>query len=151
MSLPNDDLSFDPRDPYFPVPGDGPPRWAVQVFTTTNGYGPDPAAARLIAHDDRQVRLRANGLAWFGQQHRVDAGSVEVDVHRDGAAYTWSMTVRHHEPVKAVKLRLAGLPEQALRSGWWTPNTDQGTGRQLPAFPARLPRAGLGDTVDRRW
>lgn len=142
--MPNDDLSFDPRDPYFPVPGDGPPHWAVQVFTTTNGYGLDPAETRLIAHDDRQVRLRANGLTWFGQQHRVDSGSVEVDVHRDGAVYTWSMRVRHREPVKAVKLRLAGLPEQALRSGWWTPNTSRGTayGVNLQRFQLDYPGPG---------
>jgi hypothetical protein len=112
---PDTDLSFDPRDPRFPVPG-SEVSWAVQVFTSVNGYGLDRSAAR---RGDGGVRARC---AQLGQQ-RPGPGEVDVSVDRDGGATVWSVRVEHEEPVKAVKLLLFGLPAD----GWWAPNT----GREL--------------------
>lgn len=111
MTTPDTDLSFDPRDPYFPVRGSHV-RWAVQVFTAVNGYGLDPASGQ-----PRGGGVRAR-CAQLGQQ-RSAPGEVDVSVDLDGGAVVWSVRVRHEEPVKAVKLLLAGLPAD----GWWAPNT----------------------------
>lgn len=109
--IPGTDLSFDPRDPRFPAPG-SEVSWAVQVFTSVNGYGLDPTTAELR---DGGVRARC---AQLGQQ-RPGPGEVDVSVDRDGDATVWSVRVEHEEPVKAVKLLLFGLPAD----GWWAPNT----------------------------
>lgn len=122
MGLIDTDLSFDPRDPYFPAPGATGVEWALQVFTTTNGYGLD-TGARLS--DDRR-HLRADRYSRLGQQQPVEAGSVDVEVTDDGGVLQWSITARHAEPVKSVKLLLRGLPAEQLRAGWWAPNTGRG-------------------------
>ncbi|KAA5835996.1 hypothetical protein F1721_06505 [Saccharopolyspora hirsuta] len=123
MGLIDTDLSFDPRDPYFPAPGATGVEWALQVFTTTNGYGLDSAGVRLS--DDR-THLHADRYAWLGQQLPVDAGSVDVAVTSSGGVLEWSIAVRHEEPIKSVKLLLRGLPAEQLRAGWWAPNTGRG-------------------------
>lgn len=117
------DLSFDPRDPYFPVPGGAGPRWALQVFTTTNGYGLDASSARLTEASDGTVHLRSEHYALLGQQRAVQSGGAEIAVRRDGESWEWSITARHDEPIKAVKLLVKGLDPAALRAGWWAPNT----------------------------
>ncbi|MBA8827422.1 hypothetical protein FHX42_004818 [Saccharopolyspora lacisalsi] len=125
MALHDDDLSFDPRDPYFPVPGGaahGGVRWAIQVFTTTNGYGLDAASARPEARGD-QVHLRCDRYASFGQQRTFAVGEVDVRVTRSGDVLEWAITVAHDEPVKSVKLLLVGLDPAVWRAGWWAPNT----------------------------
>ncbi|GAA4611619.1 hypothetical protein [Saccharopolyspora hordei] len=121
MGLIDTDLSFDPRDPYFPVPGAPGVEWALQVFTTTNGYG--LTSARL-SEDGR--RLHADRYARLGQQVPVEAGSVDVEISDDGGALQWSIAARHTEPIKSVKLLLRGLPAEQLRAGWWAPNTARG-------------------------
>ncbi|MFR9729008.1 hypothetical protein ACL03H_07230 [Saccharopolyspora sp. MS10] len=118
MGLIDADLSFDPRDPHFPLP-EGPVRWALQIFTADNAYGLDPASTRY-----ENGLLRCDRLALLGQQ-RTAEGSAEVEVHQRGDRTAWSITARHPEPVKAVKLLLTGLPEEP----WWAANT--GRGRQL--------------------
>ncbi|NLP84679.1 hypothetical protein HF576_12535 [Microbacterium sp. CFH 90308] len=122
----HDDLSFDPRDPYIPLEdGDGI-RWAVQVFTTSNGYGLDGADR---ATDPESSRF---GFARLGQQRRVDAGEASIRVERDGDAWTFRIEVAHVEPVKSVKLILRGLPAAELAKGWWSPTTPRGTTAQPP-------------------
>lgn len=124
MASPHDtDLSFDPRDPYFPAPGDAGPRWAVQVFTETNGYGLDASSARLTERSAETVHLRCDRYALLGQQRVVEAGEADIVVRRDAGSWEWSITARHDEPIKAVKLLVKGLPPAALRAGWWAPNT----------------------------
>lgn len=118
MALIDSDLSFDPRDPYFPLPGCGI-RWAVQIFTADNGYGLDAGAVHA---DSRGVR--ADRLALLGQQRPVEGGA-DVVLHRDGDRFEWSISVHCAEPVKAVKLLIAGLPG-ATRAGWWTASTARG-------------------------
>lgn len=113
-SGPDTDLSFDPRDPYFPVPG-CEVRFAVQVFTSVDGYGLDPASTTAGADGS----VRCTRFALLGQQRVAGAGEVDVALARGGDALVWSISVRHEEPVKAVKLLLGGLP----RDGWWAPNT----------------------------
>ncbi|MGW0890996.1 hypothetical protein [Saccharopolyspora sp. NPDC002578] len=117
MALIDADLSFDPRDPYFPLPGEsGDVRWAVQIFTTGNGYALDPASTRF--HDGH---LRCDRLALLGGQRTAEGGA-DIDVHRRGDRVEWSIAVRHAEPVKAVKLLLAGLGDLP----WWAANTGRG-------------------------
>ena len=122
----HDDLSFDPRDPYVPLEVGGGIRWAVQVFTTTNGYGLDG-----VDRSDEPGRHRF-GFARLGQQRTVDAGEAAVSVDHDGDAWLFRIDVSHAEPVKAVKLILRGLPAEELAGGWWSPTTPRGTTQQPP-------------------
>ncbi|MGP4018386.1 hypothetical protein [Saccharopolyspora sp. 5N708] len=124
MALIDTDLSFDPRDPYFPTPGASGVEWALQVFTTTNGYGIDVSRAHL--RDGDRVHVHADRYARLGQQQVVEAGEVDIEVTRTAGALVWSITVRHDEPVKSVKLLLRGLPLEHLQTGWWAPNTGRG-------------------------
>lgn len=118
------DLSFDPADPYFPVAKAGSLRFAVQVFTTGNVYGLDPAATKT-KYTDGGLTLRASALRWGGQQFD-SAGSVEVELLRDGDVVTIAATAQHDEPVKAIKVLIRGLPKQALSAGWWHPSASLG-------------------------
>ena len=135
-----DELSFDPRDPYLPLDGGDGIRWAVQVFTTANGYGLDG-----VDREDRPGRHRF-GFARLGQQRRVKAGEAMVSVDRDGGAWTFRIEVTHAEPVKSVKLVLRGLPAEELAGGWWSPTTPRGT-TQLPPLQWTYP----GPAWSTRW
>ncbi|GLJ61364.1 hypothetical protein GCM10017576_14930 [Microbacterium barkeri] len=122
----HDDLSFDPRDPYFPIDGGGGIRWAVQVFTTRNGYGLDGV--------DRGTEpgVWTFRYAQLGQQRRFDAGQTTVRIERDDNGWVFHIEVAHSEPVKSVKLILRGLPADDLAQGWWSPTTPRGTTQQPP-------------------
>lgn len=139
------DLSFDPRDPTFPLTsalsgmtaGRPAPRWSVQVFTTDNVYGVDPDRVRTVT-DAGGYRVIADGLAWAGQQQRSE-GRVEVAVTPEpagGAGPAWWLTVsaEHAEPVKAVKLVLRDLPPAVTDQGWWHMTAFDG----LPETPSLL-------------
>lgn len=134
MSALNCDLSFDPRDPYFPLPGAGEVQWAVQVFTTRNGYGLDEVDRS--ADPDCSV----HGYARLGQQVRVDAGQVVVRIERQGSQWAFSIRAQHSEPIKSVKLILRGLPRSQLAQGWWSPTTPRGR-TQAPPFQWNYPSA----------
>ncbi|GAA2817418.1 hypothetical protein [Saccharopolyspora taberi] len=124
MGLIDTDLSFDPRDPFFPTPGAYGVEWGVQVFTTDNGYGIDAASTHV--HEGDRITLDTDRYALFGQQRIVETGGVRIEVVHDRGLLEWSITVRHDEPVKAVKLMLRGLSPEQLRAGWWTPSTGRG-------------------------
>jgi hypothetical protein len=111
------DLSYDPRDPLFEVPGLPDVRWGIQVFTTRNMYGLDPARTQ-ITQQGSQTRLVCDQLSWGGQQQR-SAGHVEATLTRDGGVLTFRVQAQHAEPLKVVKLLVWGLPEAALDQGWW--------------------------------
>lgn len=115
------DLSYDPRDPYFDLPGLPGAQWSVQIFTTRNLYGLDPAQIRLT-EDGQSLHLVCDGLSWGGQQQRAH-GRVEVYLTRQDGAWNWRISARHTEPLKVVKLLLRGLPEKALAAGWWQPTS----------------------------
>lgn len=112
------DLSFDPRDPLYDIPGLPGARWGIQIFTVNNLYGLDPEKVTITAEGDG-LRLVCEGLSWAGQQQRA-AGRVEAQLTRaaDGA-WTWQIQAQHAEPLKVVKLMLWGLPDTALSQGWW--------------------------------
>ena len=74
------DLSFDPRDPLYDVPGLPGIRWGVQIFTVSNLYQLDPGQVTVSADG---LRLEASGLSWAGQQQR-SAGQVSVQITQDG-------------------------------------------------------------------
>lgn len=116
------DLSFDPRDPLYDVPGLPGVRWGVQIFTTKNLYQLDPEQVRI---SEDGMTLDAAGLSWAGQQQR-SAGRVHAEITRDGGAYVWRIEVEHEEPLKVVKLMLWGLPESAFAQGWWQPTSTEG-------------------------
>jgi hypothetical protein len=122
------DLSYDPRDPWFPVPGPASEvRWAVQVFTVDNVYGVDPDRATL--HDQGEgLRLDVTGLSWAGQQRRA-AGTLEVTVELDEGAIVWNIRATHAEVIKSVKLLWRGLPASALNAGWWQASSPEGARR----------------------
>ncbi|WP_343421335.1 hypothetical protein [Candidatus Flexifilum breve] len=116
------DLSFDPRDPLYDVPGLPGVRWGVQIFTVSNLYQLDSAQVTVSA-DGR--RLEAAGLSWAGQQQR-SPGSVSVQISEDAGATVWRIQAQHAEPIKVVKLMLWGLPESAIAQGWWQPTSTAG-------------------------
>jgi hypothetical protein len=126
----NCDLSFDPQDPYFPVAG-ASVHWALQVFTTQNGYGLDGGRSTEMDVDGAAVRV-TEGYARLGQQATFDAGRVSVAVRRTPEGWTFDIEVTHEEPVKSVKLILRGLPDEALSRGWWSPTTPRGTVEHPP-------------------
>lgn len=109
------ELSYNPRDPLYDLPGLPGVRWGLQVFTVNNLYQLDPAQ---VALSEDGFHLRCDGLAWGGQQQK-SAGTVEVQIHRDGDAYAWTIEAQHAEPLKVVKLLLWGLPADSIAEGWW--------------------------------
>lgn len=115
------DLSFDPRDPYFDAPAAPGIHWTVQVFTTRNFYQLNPDRAQ-VTPTANGLRLVCDALRFAGQQ-QDSAGRVEVDVEMDGGALVWSVKAWHSEPIKDIKLVLTGLPQGALAKGWWQPTT----------------------------
>ncbi len=116
------DLSFDPRDPLYDVPGLPGVRWGVQIFTVSNLYQLDPAQVTVSADG---LRLEAAGLSWAGQQQR-SAGQVSVQITQDNGATVWQIQAQHAEPIKVIKLMLWGLPETAITQGWWQPTSTAG-------------------------
>jgi hypothetical protein len=111
------DLSYDPRDPLYPVPGLDGVRWGIQVFTTKNLYGLDPDRTQVTEFGDK-VKLTASGLSWAGQQQRSE-GRVEATVIRQGDVTCWHVEAWHAEPIKCIKVQYWGLPEDTLNQGWW--------------------------------
>jgi len=109
------ELSYNPRDPLYDLPGLPGVRWGLQVFTVNNLYQLDPAQ---VALSEDGFHLRCDGLAWGGQQQK-SAGTVEVQIHREGDAYAWTIEAQHAEPLKVVKLLLWGLPADSIAEGWW--------------------------------
>lgn len=126
MTLLNCDLSFDPADPYFLLPGGGGASWAVQVFTTENGYGLDAIRSPALLSGTDMVG-GVFGYARLGQQVTIDAGSAGVSVERDGDSWTFHIAAEHREKIKAIKLILRGLPEEQLAHGWWSPTSPRDT------------------------
>jgi hypothetical protein len=115
-------VSFDPAHRWFDVPGLPGAEWAVEVFTTENVYGLDPAKTKW---DGRW--LAASGLQRLGGQQQ-SAGTVTVGCRAGGDRVTgWTIAVRAAEPVKGVKLLLRNLPVALTEHGWWTPTTPAGT------------------------
>ncbi len=119
------DLSFDPRDPYFDLPGVPGVQWAIQVFTTHNLYSLNPTQTRITEHGGT-IQLVCEGLSWAGQQKHM-SGYVEAHLEHQDGAWHWRISARHHEPLKVVKLLLRGLPEQVLSTGWWQPTSARRT------------------------
>ena len=118
------DLSYDPRDPFFDIPGLPGAQWGLQVFTTGNVYGLNPDRVQMTG-DSQDVHLVCDGLSWGGQQQRAE-GRVEAHLSRQGNTWSWQITAQHAEPLKVVKLMLRGLPEDALSQGWWQPTSAAG-------------------------
>lgn len=117
------DLSYDPRDPLFDIPGLPGGRWGIQIFTTRNCYSLHPVRVKL-AVENEHVHLTGDGLAWAGQQQRSE-GRVRVELAQTDGAFVWRVEAWHHEPIKNIKLMLWGLPHAALAKGWWQAISDQ--------------------------
>jgi hypothetical protein len=112
------DLSFDPAHPWFAVPGLPGAEWAIEVFTTENVFGLDPAKTQFD-----QGWLRASGLQRLGGQ-QVAGGTVTVECRLgDDGATAWTVAARTDESIKSVKLLLRSLPAALTERGWWTPTT----------------------------
>ena len=121
MSVNN--LSFDPHDPIFEIPGLPGVQWGIQVFTTGNFYSLAPDKVQVAATGN-SIHLTCSQLSWGGQQQRSE-GRVEVQLHTEDGAFVWTAQAWHHEPIKAIKLMFWGLPESALAKGWWQSTSDQ--------------------------
>jgi hypothetical protein len=139
MSTPNCDLSFDPRDPYLPLPaGIGGTAWTIQVFTDRNGYGLDASRLTTAASDDGWT-YRFGGYARLGQQRMVDAGEVVVVIRRTGGEWVFDVSATHLEEIKAIKLAFRGLPEPETGARWSSPTTPVGEVGSAPTFQWNYP------------
>jgi hypothetical protein len=119
-----EDLSFNPHDPWFDVPGAPGVQFAIQVFTLSNVYGLDPAMTNLSGTNDR-VDLKCDQFSWGGQQFR-SPGSVSAIVSQDESGATcWDISAKHSEPIKVIKLLLRGLPAEALQEGFWLATSEK--------------------------
>ncbi len=116
-------LSFDPHDPFYDIPGLSGAQWGIQIFTTRNLYGLAPDKVQLT-ETGRGVHLTCSQLAWAGQQQRSE-GRVETELCYDDGAFVWKVQAWHQEPIKAIKLIFRGLPQSPLAKGWWQPTSDQ--------------------------
>jgi len=117
-------LSYNPKDPLLPLPGDTNIRWGIQVFTTRNLYALAPDSIKLYEAPN-SIRIECHELSWAGQQQRSQ-GSVKASVCLQDGTYSWSIEAWHHEPVKAIKLLLHNLPEEPLKAGFWHPTSPPG-------------------------
>ncbi len=126
------DLSYDPHDPFYDLPGLASVRWGVQIFTAKNLYQVDPSKA---VQSEDGTRLEVSGLSWAGQQQRSE-GHISVQITRDEEVYVWRIHAEHTEPLKAVKLMLWGLPESAFQQGWWQPTSTIGWALAAPTLTA---------------
>ncbi len=131
MTILNCDLSFDPRDPYFALPGNTEVTWAIQVFTTSNGYGLDAGRSQLTLGDGLG-RLVAGGIAILGQQATAGSADITVDILHDGDVWIFSIQAALDEPIKSIKLVLRGLPQDSLDKGWWSPASAKGAAETGP-------------------
>jgi hypothetical protein len=142
-------LSFDPAHPWFPVPSLPGAEWAVELFTTDNAYGLDPAQA-----DYDGSRLAASRLQRLGGQQKA-AGSAVVECRSgDGRETAWAISASAPEPLKAAKLLLRNLPSALVEQGWWTPTT--AAGRTLQPSGERplllsYPWGGAGESWQTPW
>jgi len=116
------DLSFDPLDPYWEIPG-GSLRWAVQVFTLSNVYGLEADAE--VQRTDDSIVVHGEGFTW-GAGAFKSGGKLTAEVRREGRAWVWRITAQHAEPIKSIKLLVRGIPSSHLQSGWWHATTDAG-------------------------
>jgi hypothetical protein len=111
------DLSFDPRHPWFPLPGLAGAEWTVEVFTSQDVWGLDPAETTFDGHVLIAQRLRGLG----GQRLGPGQVTVHIDV-ADGVAQC-RICADHADQVKGVKLLIRGVAGDVLDAGWWTPTT----------------------------
>lgn len=109
-------LSFDPRHAWYPVPDGSGAEWTVEVFTVDDVRLLDPERTTLT-----DGTLHADGLRWPGGQ-RTRPGTVHVELRTDEDAVSWRVTVEADQPVKAVKLAFRGLPV-GTDEGWWAATT----------------------------
>ncbi|WP_030908306.1 hypothetical protein [Streptosporangium amethystogenes] len=125
------DLSFDPRHAWHPVPWLAGAEWTVEVFTTQDAWGLDPARTSFDGH-----RLTADRLQWLGGQRQAP-GHVTVTLEEG----SWQITAEHADAVKGVKLLLRGgsVPTErtspAIRTGSARPCAAPPTGTRRWSTP----------------
>lgn len=130
------ELSFDPHDPMYALPGQPGIRWGIQVFTIRNMYALHPDHVQITS-DENGVRLVCDTLSWAGQQQQSE-GRVEARICSENGAAVWTVQAWHSEPIKSIKLVFQGLPEEALAQGWWQATSDIGqTAHHTPGLPLR--------------
>ena len=140
MTQLNCDLSFDPEDPYFPLPGNDSVRWALQIFTTSNGYGLDKSTTIQRTESDGAVQWHTARYCRLGQQAHAGSGSVDVRIREADGTWTFNIDAVHYEPIKSVKLILRGLPDSSPAAGWWSPTSPRGA-QQTGSFQWNYPSA----------
>lgn len=111
-------LSFDPAHPWFEVPGIAGAEWALEIFTTEDAFGLDPA----------RTEFGGTGLSSDGFQSldgvKKTPGAATVRCRADDDRVTsWAISVQGVQTVKSVKLLIRGLPSALVQQGWWTPTT----------------------------
>lgn len=133
------DLSFNPGDPFFSLPGDDSGiQWAVQAFTTENVFGVAEESSHIELLDD-EMTVSTEVLTWAGGQQRV-AGWLHVRV-RLVRPTTWVWEIRaelHGAKIKSVKVKFRHLPQQALEGGWWHAGSDSRKDFQRPSATSPL-------------
>lgn len=111
-------LSFNPAHPWFDVPGLTGAEWALEIFTSEDAFGLDPARTEFGG-----AALFSAGFQRLGGAGKVAGiASVNCRVGVDGVT-SWTISVQASEPVKSVKLLVRRLPRPLAEQGWWTPTT----------------------------
>src|SRR5262249_27542481 len=86
-------LSYDPHDPMFDLPGYPGIQWGIQVFTVRNMYALHPDHAVITPEGDG-LRLDCDKLSWAGQQQQSE-GRVEAHIRRENGAVIWTVNAWH--------------------------------------------------------
>jgi hypothetical protein len=126
--------SFDFGDPLFRVEGFA---LSLQVVTLENVYGVDPARVKIDTSRDG-IRVRADGLAWAGQQRKA-AGEAWLDVRVEGPERLRVQAGAHApEPIRCLKLIARDLasPLALVERG-----AERGLGAhgEIFGYPNRIP------------
>lgn len=131
------DLSYDPRDPTFPLGAIDGAAFSVQLFTTRNVYALDPEKL-TVEQNGTSTRILSEGLRWAGQQ-QVSGGAVEILLD-DSVPGCTSLTVEavHAEAIKSLKVVLRDLPADVVGDGWWHTTSSVGQAdRPAPLRPVQ--------------
>ncbi len=125
-------LSYDPRDPWFDVHGW---RLALQIITFENVYGLDPEAT-VVTEEGGHTAIDCRRLTWAGGQAQID-GAARIDVSRTANGIEIAASAELGEKIRCLKLLVSGLPKGEIIGAFWGRSTLRASGVVL-TYPTPL-------------